>query len=314
MNRSACAILGRHNCWRCNVAGLGDSSTRTITLQAGGLPGAQLPPIDPPEIAGIKTYPDQPKREDVTTASGIDALGVNSAAWVITRDGEYQLPEVRIPWWDTKARQVRYATLPARTLSIEPAAPSQAEFTTTPTPGDSLQTPAPSGIAQAGFWPWTTAAALLGWLVTSLWLWRRRTVDPDATAEVAQAINREGTLFKQVLKHCKNNQATDARSAITRWLALLWPQKRNPTLADLTAAEPVLAGLIEQLEQCLYAATMGGAFEARMEDKVGSLEFGKYADLVILEEDVFSVLPSDIADVKIMATMKGGTYTYQSHQ
>ena len=66
------------------------------------------------------------------------------------------------------------------------------------------------------------------------------------------------------------------------------------------------------LEQCLYAATMGGAYEARLEDKVGSLEFGKYADLVILEEDLFSVLPSDIADVKILGTMKGGVYTYQS--
>lgn len=65
------------------------------------------------------------------------------------------------------------------------------------------------------------------------------------------------------------------------------------------------------LEQCLYAATMGGAFDARMENKIGSLEFGKYADLVILEEDLYSVLPSEIADVKILATMKGGTITFE---
>ncbi|WP_171239136.1 MULTISPECIES: amidohydrolase [unclassified Ruegeria] len=65
------------------------------------------------------------------------------------------------------------------------------------------------------------------------------------------------------------------------------------------------------LDQCIYAATLGGAYEARMEDKIGSLEFGKYADLVILEDDLFSVLPSDIADVKIVATMKGGVFTYE---
>lgn len=64
------------------------------------------------------------------------------------------------------------------------------------------------------------------------------------------------------------------------------------------------------LEQCLYAATMGGAFDARMEDKIGSLVFGKYADLVILETDLYSVLPSEIADVKILATMKGGKFTF----
>ncbi|WP_171178888.1 amidohydrolase [Ruegeria sp. HKCCA4633] len=65
------------------------------------------------------------------------------------------------------------------------------------------------------------------------------------------------------------------------------------------------------LDQCIYAATLGGAYEARMEDKIGSLEFGKYADLVILEDDLFSVLPSDIADVKIVATMKGGVFTHE---
>lgn len=64
------------------------------------------------------------------------------------------------------------------------------------------------------------------------------------------------------------------------------------------------------LEQCLYAATMGGAYDARMEDKVGSLTFGKYADLVILETNLYSVLPTEIADVKILATMKGGKFTY----
>ncbi len=65
------------------------------------------------------------------------------------------------------------------------------------------------------------------------------------------------------------------------------------------------------LDQCIYAATLGGAYEARMEDKIGSLEFGKYADLVILEDDLFAVLPSDIADVKIVATMKGGVFTHE---
>ncbi|MFY0662497.1 MAG: amidohydrolase [Shimia sp.] len=64
------------------------------------------------------------------------------------------------------------------------------------------------------------------------------------------------------------------------------------------------------LDQCLYAATMGGAYDARMEDKIGSLEFGKYADLVILEKDLHSVLPSEIADVKILGTMKDGKFTY----
>ena len=64
------------------------------------------------------------------------------------------------------------------------------------------------------------------------------------------------------------------------------------------------------LEQCLYAATMGGAYQARMEDKVGSIEAGKYADLVVLERSLFDVEPEEIADVKILATMMDGRFTY----
>ena len=49
-----------------------------------------------------------------------------------------------------------------------------------------------------------------------------------------------------------------------------------------------------------------------MEDKIGSLEVGKYADIVILEENLFDVPPRNIADVKVLATMMNGKFTYQS--
>ena len=65
------------------------------------------------------------------------------------------------------------------------------------------------------------------------------------------------------------------------------------------------------LEQCLYAATMGGAYQARMEDKVGSLEVGKLADLVVLEKNLFDVEPRDISEVKVLATMMDGKFTHR---
>jgi len=38
---------------------------------------------------------------------------------------------------------------------------------------------------------------------------------------------------------------------------------------------------------------------------------GKYADLVILENNLFDVKPRDIADVKVMATIMDGNFTYR---
>jgi len=66
------------------------------------------------------------------------------------------------------------------------------------------------------------------------------------------------------------------------------------------------------LEQAIQGVTIFPAWQARMEDKIGSLEIGKFADLVVLEKNLFDVDPKDIADVEVVATMMGGRYTYQA--
>ena len=65
------------------------------------------------------------------------------------------------------------------------------------------------------------------------------------------------------------------------------------------------------LEQAIDAVTIGPAWQIRMEDKIGSLEVGKYADLVVLEQNLFDVAPRDIADVRVLATMMDGKFTHR---
>ena len=65
------------------------------------------------------------------------------------------------------------------------------------------------------------------------------------------------------------------------------------------------------LEQGLRALTIYPAWQARMEDKIGTLEAGKCADLVILEKNLFDVAPTAIADVKVLATMMDGRFTHR---
>ena len=48
-----------------------------------------------------------------------------------------------------------------------------------------------------------------------------------------------------------------------------------------------------------------------MEGKIGSLEVGKYADLVILAESPFDVAPDDIADIAVLGTMMEGKFRYR---
>ena len=65
------------------------------------------------------------------------------------------------------------------------------------------------------------------------------------------------------------------------------------------------------LEQAIKGVTIFPAWQMRMEDKIGSIEVGKYADLVVLEKNLFEVKPRDIADVNVMATMMDGKFTHR---
>ncbi len=74
-----------------------------------------------------------------------------------------------------------------------------------------------------------------------------------------------------------------------------------------TAAGRVL-GPEERLDvaQALRAVTIGAAFTLRMDDCVGSIEAGKFADFAVLEDDPFAVAPEALKDIVVWGTVCGG--------
>lgn len=65
------------------------------------------------------------------------------------------------------------------------------------------------------------------------------------------------------------------------------------------------------VEQALRSITIEPAWQLRMEDKVGSLEVGKLADIVVLDANPLEVDKSEIAKIKVLATMMDGKFTHQ---
>lgn len=64
------------------------------------------------------------------------------------------------------------------------------------------------------------------------------------------------------------------------------------------------------VEQAIRAQTIDAAWQLQSEDIVGSLEVGKYADLVVLSADPRAVPPETIADLDVRATYLAGRRVY----
>jgi hypothetical protein len=65
------------------------------------------------------------------------------------------------------------------------------------------------------------------------------------------------------------------------------------------------------LAEALHAFSSGAAYLAGMEDRLGRLAPGSYADLIVLDEDPFSIDPHQLKDLRPHATMVGGDWVWQ---
>jgi predicted amidohydrolase YtcJ len=64
------------------------------------------------------------------------------------------------------------------------------------------------------------------------------------------------------------------------------------------------------VEQAIRAQTIDAAWQLHSDDVIGSLEVGKYADMVVLSADPRTVPPEQIADLEVRATYLAGRQVY----
>ena len=76
---------------------------------------------------------------------------------------------------------------------------------------------------------------------------------------------------------------------------------------------PVLEPVDQRLSvaEAVHANTLGAAHQIRLDDKVGSLETGKLADLIVLDENILTVEPHDIHRAKVTMTMMNGQIRHE---
>ena len=219
---------------------VGDSLTRTITLKADGLAGAQLPPLPSSEIKGLRRYPDQPQLSNANSERGLIGSREERAALVPSRSGEIDLPPVDVFWWNTREDHLEHSTLPARTLHVSDS------------PSLAIDTPAGAlpvqGATASALWPWKLATLLLA-CTTALGfgLWWRARAQP-AVLRAAQTGPSPRTLLDDLKRASLANDPQATRQALDAWA-----RQQPETLADMAARFVPLSNALDGLNGALYS-------------------------------------------------------------
>jgi predicted amidohydrolase YtcJ len=66
------------------------------------------------------------------------------------------------------------------------------------------------------------------------------------------------------------------------------------------------------LDQMLAGYTRNAAYGEFMEDRLGSLQPGKLADMIVLSQDLFKVSPNTVGKTKVLLTMVGGRTVWRN--
>ena len=252
---------------------VGDSTTRTLTLVARGLQGSQLPPLSSVQgslnIPELRFYPDQESIDQSELSDGLQGQRIQSEALVARSGGSWQLPEIRVPWWNTETDSLQYATLPARSVSV--ATPVSLDAASTSQPGaEPMGAPVPPPL-----WIWVLSGS--GWIVALLmagimWISRRRSPSTSRASAVYQS---DPASLRQALvevRRCaEQNNPAAMRRAVLAW-AHLRHNRHFATFTELAGASSEdLAKRLIALDRCLYgegdiSAAKQGLVEALREE------------------------------------------------
>lgn len=249
---------------------VGDSLTREIRLVAEGLSSSLLPDLEHPGVDGIRFYPDQPEREDSADSDGVVGSRTESVAIVPARAGTFELPPIRVAWWNTEEDREEVAQVPSRTITVSGGAPADTATTpATSTISDNAAagngTTASSPTTDSGNpTPWIITTALLALaLIFSTFLWLRarsgQTLPAVPSGMAAEASTSPpppdlDKSFKYFVRSCERDSPEDIRRAILSWGQAFYGNRNIRTLDQLKAyiQNPTVDALLYNLERTLY--------------------------------------------------------------
>ena len=281
--------------WSTNPVELlpGEPVTRTLALSAQGLTSSQLPELEELFPGDFRQYPDMPVLENTGSADGMTAVRRQKSAIIPAQAGEYTLPELSLPWWNTETQTMENAVLPERQVRVAALAAAPADSMQGLPPslsrGQALQSQAggqaPAGVPDlpapgsgagdtagglpgpvetavvedtappgASIWQWLTFILAAAWVITLVYILKQRKAGPPAAGQARNG--RLGEAVKDIKHACRDNDPQQAKTALLQWAGAHPSGLPATSLGDLEKySSGELALEIGNLSRVLYSRT-----------------------------------------------------------
>lgn len=259
-----------------NNSKVGEPLTLTLSLTTQGATSQQLPEILPPDIDGLKIYPDVPELISQPNENGLISRRREKWSVIPLREGLIEIPEVSLKWWDVVSETERTATLPAQQLMVA-AADASVTDVTSQNQADAAELPAEQVTevanvdlskaendattgsvsllpARSDAWMWIALVAAIGWAVTLLTWWRRSNRKQSETGVVPTAKADPGKRLSELRALSNSDNPSIFRAALMEWAQSFWPDNAPVSLVDIgdRLQHLPLQDQLRQLESSLY--------------------------------------------------------------
>ena len=243
---------------------VGEPITRTLTVNAYGVFGNQIPELSFELPEKMKAYADQPSIETVKTQEGLKGTRVEKWAIIPGQAGKLELPEISVAWWDVQKDEIRTSVFPARIIEVFPAT---VDFPAAPvTQKTAIETKKTAVVVtqepvladqQVGFWKALAIVFAILWGATLL-LWfflKKNNAASGIKKEEEIKRNKELALrsaTKKVEKALSSGEAETVQTALLKWADSVWSENPPQGIEQIGERIPQLKNGIKTLNSVLY--------------------------------------------------------------
>lgn len=213
-----------------NKLEVGVPASLDVIIKGVGLLPEQLPELVFPEVSGLKIYRDKPNLQTRVNRFGINSYHFETLAIIPNTAGKVEIPEIKIPFWNTKTNQQDYAIFNKLVLDIAESKsnPSTITASNKATPvavipeGSSENNPTQA--KSNPLWKYLAFIFCGLWLITLIFIFvvRKKWGKPAITSKQAkdlsqQQISNKNQLFATIDKAFQERDLAKLRKAIISW-------------------------------------------------------------------------------------------------